>query len=93
MMLKKSVSSGTNSNFSFSMMGSEMMARSEEDVQSTGGKSVGGSGVLVASGKKMDIERGWDWRAKFKDREATGGDVLKTLRMGIARELSIAELG
>jgi hypothetical protein len=91
--LKKSVSSGTNSNFSFSMMGSEMMARSEEDVQSTGGKSVGGSGVLVASGKKMDIERGWDWRAKFKGREATGGDVLKTLRMGIARELSIAELG
>jgi hypothetical protein len=92
-MLKKSVSSGTNSNFSFSMMGSEMMARSEEDGQSTGGKSVGGSGVLVAGGKKRDITRGWDWRAKFKGKESTGRDVLKTLRMGIARELSVAELG
>jgi hypothetical protein len=92
-MLKKSVSSGTNSNFSFSMVGSEMMARSEETGRSTGGKSVGGSGVLVAGGTVKNMERGWDWRAKFKAKEATGADVLKLLRMGIARELSIAELG
>ena len=92
-MLKKSVSSGTNSNFSFSMMGSEMMARSEESGRSTGGKSVGGSGVLVAGGTTTDVERGWDWRAQFKGKETTGADVLKLLRMGIARGLSIAELG
>jgi hypothetical protein len=92
-MLKKSVSSGTNSNFSFSMMGSEMMARSEESGRSTGGKSVGGSGVLVADGKVKDVERGWDWRAGFKGKETTGADVLKVLRRGIARELSVAELG
>jgi hypothetical protein len=92
-MLKKSVSSGTNSNFSFSMMGSEMMARSEESGRSTGGKSVGGSGVLVADGKVKDIERGWDWRARFKGKEVTGADVLKVLRFGIAKELSVAELG
>ena len=92
-MLKKSVSSGTNSNFSFSMMGSEMMASSEESGRSTGGKSIGGSGVLVAGGKVEDVGRGWDWRAKFKGKETKGTDVLKILRMGIARELSIAELG
>ena len=92
-MLKKSVSSGTNSNFSFSMMGSEMMARSEESGRSTEGKSIGGSGVLVAGGTMKDMDRGWDWRAKFKRKGATGADVLKALRMGIARELSIAELG
>jgi hypothetical protein len=92
-MLKKSVSSGTNSNFSFSMMGSEMVARSEESGRSTGGRSIGGSGVLVAGGKTEYIERGWDWRAKFKGKQATGADVLKALRTGIARELSIAELG
>lgn len=94
-MLKKSVSSGTNSNFSFSMIGSEMMARSEESARSRGGKSVGGSGVLVdqsSDGKSEPVERGWDWRATFKSKDATGADVLKTLRMGIARELSIAEL-
>ncbi len=93
-MLKKSVSSGTNSNFSFSMMGSEMMARSEESGRSRGGKSVGGSGVLVGpgGGKGEQQERSWDWRAAFKDKAATGADVLKVLRMGIARELSIAEL-
>ena len=92
-MLKKSVSSGTNSNFSFSMMGSEMMARSEESGRSTGGRSIGGSGVLVAGEKTEYMERGWDWRAKFKGKQATGADVLKALRTGIARELSIAELG
>ena len=92
-MLKKSVSSGTNSNFSFSMMGSEMMARSEESERSTGGKSVGGSGVLVAGEGRKSIDRGWDWRARFKGRRGTGADILKALRKGIAQELSIAELG
>jgi Nup85 Nucleoporin len=84
-MLKKSMSSGTNSNFSFSLMGSEMLAGSGT---SAGGKSVG-SAVLVG---KEDVEKGWDWRVRFKDRGVTGKDVLRFLRVGIARELSVAEL-
>lgn len=84
-MLKKSMSSGTNSNFSFSMMGSEMLADSGTSV---GGKSVG-SAILIG---KDDAERGWDWRAQFKDKSSTGADVLRYLRIGIAKELSVAEL-
>ena len=79
------MSSGTNSNFSFSMMGSEMLAGSGT---SAGGKSVG-SVVLIG---KDESERGWDWRVQFKDKSSTGADVLRHLRIGIARELSVAEL-
>jgi Nup85 Nucleoporin len=95
-MLKKSMSSGTNSNFSFSMMGSEMLARSTE---SGGGKSVG-SAVLVkgpakgSSGEGDGVQRGWDWRSKFKGKpvDGMGREVLRELRKGIAEELSIREL-
>ncbi|KIX04545.1 uncharacterized protein Z518_05415 [Rhinocladiella mackenziei CBS 650.93] len=90
-MLKKSMSSGTNSSFSFSMMGSEMLGRSEITSMGTGGKSVGSSGVLVPHGKG-DAARGWDWRSKFKDRHVSGRDVVRVLRMGLAEELSLAEL-
>jgi hypothetical protein len=89
-MLKKSMSSGTNSNFSFSMMGSEMMAKS--DMASAGGKSVGSSGVLVSGSKKDDMSRGWDWRSRFADKDMSGSDVVKVLRIGLAEELSFAEL-
>lgn len=87
-MLKKSVSSGTNSNFSFSLMGSEMLGKSGE---SSGGKSLG-SMVLV---DKNDAprDRGWDWRSRFKDKgTTTGAAVLKFLRVELAKELSIATL-
>lgn len=91
-MLKKSISSGTNSNFSFSMMGSEMLAQSSE---SLGGKSTG-SAVLVgkqANGiDKDDTVRGWDWRSYFQDRNTTGADVLQYLRREIASELAMANL-
>ncbi|KAK5095895.1 hypothetical protein LTR70_003214 [Exophiala xenobiotica] len=92
-MLKKSISSGTNSNFSFSMMGSEMLAQSSE---SLGGKSLG-SGVLVGGSKdndidKDDVQRGWDWRSYFKGQDTTGADILRYLRRNIAQELSIANL-
>ena len=86
-MLKKSMSSRTNSNFSFSMMGSEMLARSGE---SMGGRS-DGSAFLVGSGNNGP-KRGWDWREQFKGREVTGKTVLRHLREGIAKELSMAEL-
>ena len=86
-MLKKSVSSGTNSNFSFSLMGSEMMTGSGD---SAGGKSLG-SMVLVGGSKGGD-DRGWDWRERFKDQGVTGVDVLRYLREGIAKELSMRML-
>ncbi|KAK6368566.1 hypothetical protein LTR64_006720 [Lithohypha guttulata] len=92
-MLKKSISSGTNSNFSFSMMGSEMLARSSE---SLGGRSTG-SAVLVGGrmGKSMgkeDTTKGWDWRSCFKSADTTGADVLRYLRTEIAAELAMANL-
>lgn len=91
-MLKKSLSSGTNSNFSFSMMGSEMLGRSEITSTGTGGgKSVGSSGVLVP-GSKQEGGRAWDWRERFKERDVTGRDVVRVLRVGLAEELSAAEL-
>ncbi|RMZ78435.1 hypothetical protein DV738_g3859, partial [Chaetothyriales sp. CBS 135597] len=89
-MLKKSMSSGTNSNFSFSMIGSEILAKSAESV---GGKSEG-STFLVASRKpEADAKPGWDWRQKFAANDVTSGKaVLRYLREQIARELSLAEL-
>lgn len=81
-MLKKSMSSGTNSNFSFSMMGSEMISGSS-------------SGVLVSKpgGKGTDASvRGWDWRENFKDKGSSGKDIVRTLRVALAAELSLAEL-
>lgn len=74
-MLKKSVSSGTGSNFSFSLMGSEMVG--SQRTQRT--KSGGSSGVLVqrensnpkeGNGEgegevEVEVQRGWDWRAMF----------------------------
>ncbi|KIW19360.1 hypothetical protein PV08_03655 [Exophiala spinifera] len=90
-MLKKSMSSGTNSAFSFSMMGSEMLAKSDLTSTGTGGKSAGSSGVLVPS-QNNDGPRGWDWRARFKGKDVTGAEVVRTLRIGLAEELSLVEL-
>ena len=74
-------------------MGSEMLARSEE---SLGGKSLG-SAVLVGKQAETetetdDVQRGWDWRSRFKAEDTTGADVLKYLRLNIAQELSLANL-
>ncbi|KAL6241546.1 hypothetical protein RBB50_011569 [Rhinocladiella similis] len=91
-MLKKSMSSGTNSAFSFSMMGSEMLAKSDVTSTGTGGKSVGSSGVLVPGQNNDTPPRGWDWRVRFKNKDVTGDEVVRTLRIGLAEELSLVEL-
>ena len=98
--LKKSMSSGSGSGFSYSMMGSEMLGRSMHTDTSLNSGS--GSGVLVKSqadtakgkGKVNDggKERGWDWRGRFSGEHVSGKDILRTLRMGLAEELSWAEL-
>lgn len=92
-MLKKSISSGTNSNFSFSMMGSEMLAQSSE---SLGGRSMGSAVFIDDQQDKLtdkdDVARGWDWRSQFKARDTTGAEILQYLRSNIAVELSMANL-
>ena len=86
-MLKKSVSSGTNSNFSFSLMGSDM-------VSSTDARSAGNSGVLVGEKPGKDkILRGWDWRETVKGKKPiTGDEIVSQLRVAIVKELAMAEL-
>jgi hypothetical protein len=78
-MLRKSVSnvSGTSS---FSMVGSSMLASQLK-------QSMSSSGVLV----KGNIKRGWDWRRGISA-STTGEDVLRILRLGLAKDLAKAWL-
>lgn len=78
-MLRKSTSnmSGTSS---FSLVGSSMLASQLK-------QSMGSSGVLV----KGNIKRGWDWRRNL-DAKTTGVDVLRVLRLGLAKDLAKAWL-
>ncbi|TAQ90067.1 hypothetical protein B7494_g1614 [Chlorociboria aeruginascens] len=78
-MLRKSASniSGTSS---FSLMASSMMASQLQ-------RSIGSSGVLV----KGDIRRGWDWRQAVSA-GTTGDDILRILRLGLAKDLAKAWL-
>jgi hypothetical protein len=78
-MLRKSTSnvSGTSS---FSLVGSSMLASQLK-------QSMGSSGVLV----KANIKRGWDWRQGISA-GTTGDDVLRILRLGLAKDLAKAWL-
>lgn len=85
-LLKKSVSSLSAS--TFSLLGNDMMERTQ-----SGPASVGSSGVLVPGpGDKDSQRRGWDWRANLPE-TTTGADVLRMLRVGLARGLSRGALG
>lgn len=56
-------------------------------------ESGSGSGVLVLMGDGNNsssddqVKRGWDWREGVEP-HATGGDVLRILRLGLARDIS-----
>ncbi|TVY31118.1 Nucleoporin [Lachnellula hyalina] len=78
-MLRKSTSN-TSGTSSFSMVGSSMLASQLK-------QSMGGSGVLV----KGNIKRGWDWR-RGVSAGTTGDDVLRILRLGLAKDLAKAWL-
>jgi hypothetical protein len=85
-LLKKSVSSLTASS-SFSLIGSEML-----DSQAHSG-SGSASGVLVPHPTSdAVVQRGWDWRAGLPE-DTKGEDVLKILRLGLAKGLSFGALG
>jgi hypothetical protein len=59
----------------------------------SGPTSVGSSGVLVPRpGGKDGQGRGWDWRAGLPE-SATGQDILRLLRLGLAQGLSFGALG
>jgi hypothetical protein len=94
-LLKKSMTSGSGSGFSYSVLGSEMLGRSQATL---GSGSAGSSGVLVRKGqnvKQGDGEtKGWDWRERFAkgDEDVNGKDIIRTLRLSLAEELAWAEL-
>lgn len=50
-------------------------------------RSIGSSGVLVSG----NVQRGWDWREGLP-RNVKGSDVLRRLRVTLAKELSLALL-
>ncbi|PYH42220.1 putative nuclear pore complex subunit Nup85 [Aspergillus saccharolyticus JOP 1030-1] len=86
-MLNKSVSA-LNASSTFSFIGNEMI---ESARTRSGSGSAGSSGVLVPrwnSAKGGTVhERGWDWRAGLPD-DVAGEDILRTLRLGLARGVS-----
>jgi len=77
-LLRKSTSGMSGS---FVLAGSSMMMAS--------GRSMGGGGGGGATGAfgKAGVRRGWDWRAGMAV-GAKGEDVLKGLRMGLAKDLA-----
>lgn len=82
-LLKKSVNVNASS---FSVIGNDM--REARTRSGSGAGSLGSSAVLVGA----DAERGWDWRAGLPE-SAQGEDVLRMLRLGLARGLSHGALG
>jgi len=78
-MLRKTTSNSSGSS-SFSMIGSSMIASQLK-------QSMSSSGVLV----KGNIKRGWDWRQGISA-STKGDDVLRILRLGLAKDLAKAWL-
>lgn len=93
-LLKKTVSNATSSS-GFSLVGSCML---ESGISNDGGggggtrtESGSGSGLLILVGEEDQtndaVKRGWDWRLGMSA-QATGDDVLRILRLGLARDLT-----
>lgn len=89
--------SNSNSNSTSGLGGSvySLIGSQDFSVSTGGGNSAEGSAVFVpsATGKKGektgDTERGWDWRRGFP-RGASGEEVIRVLRLGVAREVARA---
>ena len=75
--LLKAISSMTSGS-SFSLVGSSMLKSQTSD-------GINSDQSLVKSQEIM--KRGWDWRAGMA-RHAKGEDVLKILRLGLARDIA-----
>lgn len=81
-MLQKSTSNLTTASSQYSLIGSV-------DFGSADGQSTEGSAVLVKGGHVDESKRGWDWRRGF-GKEAKAEDIVRVLRLGIAREIGRA---
>jgi len=79
-MLRKSTSSMSGTSGSFEMVGSSMYASQFQ-------RSIRNSGVIV----KANIKRGWDWREGVQA-GTSAEDVLRILRLGLAKDLAKAWL-
>lgn len=77
-MLRKSTSNASGTS-SFSLVGSSMLASQLK-------QSMGSSSML-----KGNVKRGWDWRQAISA-STTGEDVLRILRLGLAKDLARAWL-
>ncbi|OWO97705.1 hypothetical protein B2J93_2465 [Marssonina coronariae] len=82
-LLRKSTVNGSGSSGSFALVDSTMFASQMKQSM----KSMDSSGVLV----KGDIKRGWDWRNCISA-GTSGDDVLRILRLGLAKDLAKAYL-
>ncbi|KKZ67739.1 hypothetical protein EMCG_06606 [[Emmonsia] crescens] len=93
-LLKKSVSSLTAVS-GFSLIGSEML-ESQSRQRDGGRASVESSGVLVPRPHEKqggaNVKRGWDWRTRIS-KDVKGEDILRILRLQIAKGLSFGALG
>ncbi|KAJ5464565.1 uncharacterized protein N7458_000251 [Penicillium daleae] len=94
-LLKKSVSALSTS--TFSIIGSDMLESARtRSASGSGPTSAGSSGVLVPRPGDRDGNagsvRGWDWRVGLPE-GTRGEDVLRMLRLGLARGLSVGALG
>ncbi|KAF2751423.1 hypothetical protein M011DRAFT_416287 [Sporormia fimetaria CBS 119925] len=80
--LQKSTSNFTTASSQYSLIGSA-------DFGSVEGQSIENSTVYIQGGQVDDSKRAWDWRKGF-NKNATGSDVIRLLRLGIARETARA---
>ncbi|KZF24293.1 hypothetical protein L228DRAFT_281381 [Xylona heveae TC161] len=92
---------GHGSSLSYSLIGSAMLDKdghaSDHDDDGENDSAASGSGVLVPPGlSESKTQRGWDWRVGLLRRgphgaepaEVSGQDVLRILRVGLAKELA-----
>jgi hypothetical protein len=79
-MLRKTPSNISGTSGSFSMVGSSMLASQLK-------QSMSNSGVMV----KSNLKRGWDWRRGISA-GTSGDDLLRILRLGLAKDLARAWL-
>jgi hypothetical protein len=81
-LLQKSTSGLTTASSQYSLIGST-------ELGSVQGQSIESSAVLVKGGHVDESKRGWDWRKGFQ-RGAKGEDIMRVLRLGIAKEIGRA---
>ncbi|KAL8713400.1 MAG: hypothetical protein Q9220_002599 [cf. Caloplaca sp. 1 TL-2023] len=90
-MLKKSISNMTSSSSAFSLIESSMM--DSETRESTGSEGVMIHMVADAAGSAVsrsdEARRGWDWRTGLK-RDASGGELIRKMRIGLAQDIARA---